>query len=142
MSNDQLAFDSFKIAQRSLDELMEAAYAASDAVEREENAFLDTEKILRDHRNRAEIIEARITAEVSREKDGNDKAVFSNDIQRKAEVSLRLSNDSSYRDALRMQLESETEQRVRRFKIEKLLRSYSLNKLAFTALTLGRRDLT
>lgn len=139
--NDQLAFEAVATHQRADNELLGAAYSASEAIEREEIAYLDNEKVLREHRSRVDTIEARIAAEVGREKDENsEKPRFSNDTQRRAETALRLSADGAYRDEVRSLAEAENEQRLRRLKIERLTRSYALNKLAFEALTIGRRE--
>jgi hypothetical protein len=143
----QKAFEAFKLHQRADDELLSAAHEASEAVEAEELLYLDFERVLREARSRVDVIEARTAAAINRERDDEAKKPgarpalkFSNDAQRKSELALRLGNDSSYRDAVRGLAEAETEQRVRRIKIEKLLRTYSLAKLSFEALCLGRRE--
>lgn len=136
---DQKSFEAFNAHQRADNELLGAAHEASEAIEREEMAVLDHEKLLSTLRDRVSTIESRIMAEVAREKDGA-KFAFSNDTQRKAEYSLRLSNDASHRDAVRALGEAIHEQGVREIRIKKLLRDYALARLAFEALTLGRRE--
>lgn len=137
---DQKSFDAFTLHQRADEALLSAAHEASEAIEREEILYIENERAIREHRNRADTLEARITAEVSREKDEKDKPVYSNDTLRKAEVSLRLSNDPAHRDAVRDFAQAEGEQRIRRVRIEKLSRDYSLARLSFEALTIGRRE--
>lgn len=138
---DQKSFDAFTLHQRADEALLSAAHEASEAVEREEILYIENERAIREHRNRADTLEARITAEVSREKDEKDKPVYSNDTLRKAEVSLRLSNDPAHRDAVKDYAQGSADQSIRKIRIEKLTRDYQLAKLSFTALTLGRHDL-
>lgn len=134
---DQQSFEAFTLHQRADAALLSAAHEASEAIEREELLYIESERAIREHRNRADTLEARITAEVSREKDdGTGKPVYSNDTLRKAEVSLRLSNDPAHRDAVKDFAQGEGEQRIRRVRIEKLTRDYSLARLSFEALTL------
>lgn len=137
--SDQKSFEAFNALQRADSELLGAAHEASEAVEREEMLTLDAEKHLAALRDRVSTIESRIMAEVAREKDG-DKPAFSNDTQRRAEHALRLSDDPSHRDAVRGLAEAIYEQGVREIRIKKLFRDYALAKLAFEALTLGRRE--
>lgn len=138
MSDPAVAFsDHFQ----ALQELLSAARDASDAVESEELVAIEVERTLREQRDHVVNIEAGIAAQVSREKDDDTgKPVFSNDIQRKAEVAERLANHNVYRDAVRNLAETETEQRVRKVRIDKLSRDYSVAKLAFEGIAIGRRD--
>lgn len=135
----QQSFDAFDAHLRADRELMGAAHEASEAVEREELAFLDHERAMSALRERVSTIESRIMAEVVRERDG-DKMAFTNESARKAEHSLRLSNDPSHRDAVRGLAEAIQEQGVREIRIKKLLRDYALAKLSYESLTLGRRE--
>lgn len=135
----QQSFEAFKAHLRADSELLGAAHEASEAIEREELAYIETERVIREYRNRADTIEARVAAEVSRERDDGGKSVYSNDTLRKAEVAMRLDRDNAHRDAVRAYMETEGEQRIRRVRIEKLTRDYQLAKLAFTALTIGRK---
>lgn len=139
--SEQPSFEAFNLHQRADAALLSAAHEASEAVMAEELAYIDAERVIREHRNRADTIESAVTAQVSREKDEESgKPVYSNDALRKAEVSLRLANDNEHRDCVRDFLQAEGEQRIRRVKIEKLARDYSLARLSFEALTIGRRE--
>ncbi len=137
----QRSFEAFSVHQRADNELLSAAHEASEAIEREEMLYIENERVIREHRNRADTIEASVAAQVSREKDEETgKVAYSNDTLRKAEVAMRLNGDNAHRDAVRAFAEAEGEQRIRRVRIEKLTRDYNLARLSFEALTLGRRE--
>jgi hypothetical protein len=125
--------------QQAVLELLTGAYSASEEIERQEVAYIQAEKGIFTHRKRAETIEAATMAQVAREKDG-DKLRFSNDLQRKSQLAIRLDADNSYRDEMRAVAETESEQRTRRVRIEKLTRDYTLSKLAYEGVAIGRRE--
>lgn len=138
MSDPTVAFSDY---QQALQELLTAAKEASEVMESEELVAIEVERTLREQRDHVANIEAGIAAQVSREKDdATGKPVFSNDLQRKAEVAERLAVHNVYRDAVRSLAETEGEQRVRRIRIEKLSRDYSISKLAFEVIGMGRRE--
>lgn len=138
MSDPTIAFSDH---QQALQELLAAAKDASEVMESEELVAIEVERTLREQRDHVANIEAGIAAQVSREKDEETgKPVFSNDLQRKAEVAERLAEHNVYRDAVRSLAETEGEQRVRKIRIEKLSRDYSIAKLAFEVIGMGRRE--
>ena len=129
----------------SVEELWQAAQDASNEREREEMAALEDDRWLRDQRGRLERIEVSVTLIVAAAKinpeDPESKSMFTNDVQRKAEVAHRLRENPDYKEAMAALLTAETNQAVRRIHIERLQRDYSLSKLRYAAITLGRKGL-
>lgn len=130
----------FSDHQQALQEILNGAKEASEAVETGELVAIETERTIRELRDRVANIEMSIAAIVSREKDDKDKPLFSNETARKAEAAERLADNAVYRDAVRDLSEVEAEQRVRKIRIEKLARDYSLAKLMVEVIGIGRRE--
>lgn len=123
--------------------LWQTAQDASAAVETAELEYLDSEDWLRDQRYRIEKNETNITIRVGAEKinpgDPDSKYVFTNETQRKAEVARRLSEDPQHREAVAALVANEKAQAIRKIHIDRLGRDYSLARLKFEALTIGKR---
>ena len=125
------------------EELWQAAQDASTAVEKEELAALEDAAWVRDQRYRLERLETNHTMNVFAAKvDPNDqdsKPLFTNDASRKAEVSRRLSEDPAYKEMMAALLAAEKNQAIRKILIDRLGRDYTLAKLRYEALLIGKR---
>lgn len=123
--------------------LWQAAQDANVALEAAELEYLDSESWLRDQRYRIERNETNITIRVAAEKvnpeDADSKYVFTNETQRKAEVARRLSEDPQHREAMAALVANEKAQAIRKIHIDRLSRDYSLARLKFEAITIGKR---
>lgn len=140
-SEESTSLVAFTDHQQAVQESLHAAHFASEAIETEEMAYIEAERGLARTRDQVSNLETGVLAGVSREKDEiTGKPVFTNDVQRKAETSERLRDHKAYREAVSKLAEAEHEQRLRRIKIDKFSRDYSLARLAFEALSIGRRD--
>jgi hypothetical protein len=123
--------------------LWDAANAANVALEEAELEYLKEEDWLRNQRWLIERNETNMMIRVSAEKvdpsDPNSKNVYTNDTQRKAEVFERLRRDPAHRELQAALNVAENAQAIRKIHIDKLGRDYSLAKLKFEALTIGKR---
>ncbi len=139
MSNQPALLELEQKPTASIDDLWNAADAANVALAAAEIAYLKAEEWIRGQRARLERIETNITLIVAAAKTPDDKAMFTNDTQRKAEVGRRLSDNPEYRTEMTALVAAEGEQAVRKIHIDKLGRDYSLAKLRFEALAIGKR---
>lgn len=120
-----------------------AADEANVALEAAELSYLQEEDWLKDQRWRIEKNETNMMIRVSAEKvdpaDSNSKNVYTNDLQRKAAVSERLGKDPAHRELMAALIEAEKAQAIRKIHIDKLGRDYSLARLRYEAVAIGKR---
>lgn len=120
-------------------ELIKASRASSQQIEAEELLYLQESRGMQQLRDQVSNIELGMMAQVAGAKDDMGKPVFSNDALRKAEVSERLQNLGPYREANRQLGDAINAQAIREIRIKKLNRDFSIQKLAYEGLVLGRR---
>lgn len=127
----------------TIEGLWNAADVANVALEAAELEYLREDDWVKTQRWRIEKNETNMMVRVSAEKvdpsDPNSKNLFTNDTQRKAEVFERLRQDPAHRELVAALNAAEGAQAIRKIHIDKLGRDYSLAKLKFEALAIGKR---
>lgn len=143
MSNEQQTLIPLEERAVSVEELWQAAQDASVELEQVELQQLENERWIRDQRSRIEKMQSnmmrRVTAMKVDPEDANSKPLFTNAQQREAEVSDRLNDDPQYRELLAALYTAEGAQAIRKIHVDKLGRDYSLARLRYEALTIGKR---
>lgn len=127
----------------TVNDLFVAAQEANTALETAEIEYLKEEAWLREQRWRMESVEKNIALLVGAAKvdpsDSDSKPMFTNKETREAEVSRRLRQDPAHKELMAALLVAENAQAVRKIHIDKLGRDYSLARLRYEALTIGKR---
>lgn len=128
----------------TVEDLLRVASETSGAIFDAEKEYLEDAAWVRDQRFRLERIETNITIIVGAAKvdpeDPDSKMLYTNDVSRKAEVSRRLSEDAAYKEAMAALLVAETNQQIKRLKIERLTRDFQIAKLSASWFTALRQD--
>jgi hypothetical protein len=143
MSDQPTLIDLEERPANTVEDLWSAAQEANAALETAELEYLTEEAWLRDQRWRLGKNEAQIMVKVNAAKvdpdDPESKPLFTNAAMRDAEVSRRKSEDPAYKELMAALLVAENAQAVRKIHIDKLGRDYSLSRLRYEALTIGKR---
>lgn len=143
MPDEQQTLLNLEKRELTPDALWQAAQDASLAIETAELEILREEEWLREQRWRLERNEINMLIRVSAEKvdraDPDSKNVYTNDTQRKAAVSERLGKDPQHRELLAALTLAEKNQAVRKITLDRLGRDYTMAKLRYEALTIGKR---